>query len=173
LLFIGSLAPQLVAIFLSFATGLSSWIENTVKTLQEGTMATIRRITAFVTSLDDRPGSLLELMTLLKETKVNLAGLWGYTMGPGQAEVLLVAKDDKKLHAALVKAGRQFTQRSAFLLKGTDRVGALLETLRTFAEAEINLEAANAIAIGGKFGAYFWMKEEEIARAERALGLTK
>lgn len=136
-------------------------------------MPKAQRVTAFTTSLEDRPGSLLELMKMFKEKKVNLAGLWGYTMGPGRAEALIVPKDAEKCRAALKNAGKSFTERTGFYVKGTDKVGALLDSLQAFSNGGVNLDAANAIAVGGKFGAYFWVKNENVSSAEKALGIKK
>ena len=133
-------------------------------------MAKAQRITAFTMSLEDKPGALLSIMKRFKEQKVNLAGVWGYTMGPGQAEVLIVGKDPEKVRAALRSSGASFTERTGFFSKGADKVGALLDSLQVISDAGINLDAANAIAVGGKYGSYFWVKEEDAARAERALG---
>lgn len=133
-------------------------------------MAKVQRITAFTMSLEDKPGALLDLMKKFKERKVNLAGVWGYTMGSGQAEALIVGKDAEKVRTALTAMGKSFTERTGFFAKGDDKVGALLNVLQTFSDTGINLDAANAIGVGGKYGSYYWVKEEDAARAEQALG---
>lgn len=133
-------------------------------------MAKAQRITAFTMSLEDRPGALLDLMKLFKEKKVNLAGIWGYTMGSGQAEALIVGKDAEKVRNVLQSSGASFRQRTGFYSKGADKVGALLETLQALSTAGVNIDASNAIAVGGKYGSYIWVKEEDVSRAEGALG---
>ena len=133
-------------------------------------MAKAQRITAFTMSLEDRPGSLLEVMTMLKEKNVNLLGTWGYSMGPGQAEVIFVGDDAEKLRAALSASGKTFTERSGFFSKGADKVGALLESLQAVSDAGLNLDAVNAISIGKEYGVFFWVKEEDADRTEEVLG---
>ncbi|MBI4418811.1 MAG: hypothetical protein HY563_08535 [Ignavibacteriales bacterium] len=132
-------------------------------------MAKAQRITAFSMSLQDRPGALFELMRTFKEKKVNLAGVWGYTMSPGQAEVLIVGKDAEKVRAVLKSSGASFMERAGFYAKGADKIGALLGSLEALSNAGVNLDAANAIAVGGKFGCYLWVKEEDVQRTEAAL----
>jgi hypothetical protein len=108
-------------------------------------------------------------MKEFKQKKVNLTAVWGYTMGPGQAEVLIVGKDAEKVRAALKSSGSNFTERTGFYSKGADKPGALLDTLLAISHAGVNLDAANAIAVGGKYGSYFWIKEEDASRTEQAL----
>ncbi len=139
----------------------------------EVVMAKAQRMTAFTVSLEDRPGSLFELMKMLKEMKVNLVGTWGYSMGPGQAEVIFVGKKPEKLRDALNAAGRAFTERSGFFAKGADKVGALLENLQAISNAGINLDAANAISVGGQYGVFYWVREEDAGRTEEVLGKKK
>ena len=90
-------------------------------------------------------------------------------MGPGQAELMIVGKDAEKVRAALKGSGATLTERTGFYTKGPDKLGALLGTYESLADAGINLDAANALAVGGKYGSYIWVREEDAARAEAAL----
>ncbi len=59
----------------------------------------------------------------------------------------------------------------AFLVQGEDRVGALVRVLDKLAKARINMVAMDAVtAGGGRFGAIFWVRPKDVARASRLLG---
>ena len=59
-------------------------------------------------------------------------------------------------------------RKTAFLVHGADRVGALTRILDTLAQARINMTAMNAVTAGGKrFGAIFWVRPKDVGRASR------
>jgi len=71
---------------------------------------------------------------------------------------------DLKAKLAAVAAG------SGFLLQGTDRVGAMTKTLKTLADAKINVTAMDAVTSGdGRFAAIFWVKPKKVAKAAKLL----
>jgi prephenate dehydratase len=62
-------------------------------------------------------------------------------------------------------------RKTAFLVQGEDRVGALVRILDTLAKAKINLVAMDAVTAGKRrFGAIFWVKPKDVGRASRLLG---
>jgi prephenate dehydratase len=62
-------------------------------------------------------------------------------------------------------------KKTAFLLQGDDRPGALADTLEKLAAAKINVTAMDAVTSGsGRFGAIFWVKPRDVNRAAKLLG---
>jgi hypothetical protein len=62
-------------------------------------------------------------------------------------------------------------RKSCFVIQGDDRVGALARTLDRLATAKINVTALDAVTAGkGRYGAIFWVKPKDVARAKRLLG---
>ena len=58
----------------------------------------------------------------------------------------------------------------AFLVQGTDQVGAAVAPLATIGAANINVIAADAIAAGeGRFAMIFWVEARNYSRAAKLL----
>ena len=61
-------------------------------------------------------------------------------------------------------------RKTAFLIQGDDRVGALTRVLDTLAKARINVTAMDAVTAGKKrYGAIFWVKPKDVGRVSRLL----
>jgi hypothetical protein len=130
----------------------------------------VKRVTYYSIDIADRPGALAEVCAAMRDNKVNLKGLWGFGMGPGRATVVLVPQNPKQFQKASSAAGYRAKEGTAFYLTGTDRVGALCKTLDLVKSAGVNLQAMDAIAFGGKFGAYIWGEENNTEQLAKALG---
>jgi hypothetical protein len=84
---------------------------------------------------------------------------------PGECAKVLSALAAKTLKLKLSP------RKSAFLLQGDDRVGAMTGTLEKLAGAKINVTAMDAVGSGdGRYGAIFWVKPEAVSRAAKLLG---
>ncbi len=130
----------------------------------------VKRVTYFSIDIADRPGALADVCSALRDNKVNLKGLWGFGMGPGKAQVILVPQNSKQFQKASRAAGYSAREGTAFYLTGTDRVGALCKTLDQVKSAGINIHAMDAVAFGGKFGAYIWCEENNTEKLAKAIG---
>jgi hypothetical protein len=130
----------------------------------------VKRVTYFSIDIADRPGVLADVCAAMRDHKVNLKGLWGFGMGPGRAQIILVPQNPRQFQKASRSAGYVTKEGTAFYLTGTDRVGALCKTLDLVKSAGINLHAMDAVAFGGKFGAYIWGEENNTEKLAKALG---
>ena len=133
-------------------------------------MAKPQRIPYFMANLEDRPGELLKIMQDLKSKNINLAGVWGFATSPGRAQMYAVAKNPDKLRNAWKASGLLAEEGSGFFVKGPDRVGALLKTLEALANAGVNINAIDAVAVGGQFGSFIWVNPADVQRAAEVLG---
>jgi hypothetical protein len=133
-------------------------------------MAKPQRVRCFKANLEDKPGALLAIMQDLKTKNIALIGLWGYTTQPGKAELFVVPKNPEKLKAAWSASGTLVEERTAFLLKGVDKTGALIKPLEALAQAGVNLSAADGIAVSGNYGSLVWVSPTDVERAAQALG---
>jgi prephenate dehydratase len=59
---------------------------------------------------------------------------------------------------------------TALFVKGTDRTGVLLKALDQIAKAGVNLIRTEALAVGGKYGAFFLVAPADVDTAAKALG---
>jgi prephenate dehydratase len=130
----------------------------------------VKRVTYFSVDVEDRPGALADFCAALRDNKVNLKGLWGFGIGMGKAQIISVPQNPKQFQKATSAAGYAAKEGTAFYLTGADRVGALCKTLDLAKSAGMNLHALDALAIGGKFGAYIWGEENQAEALAKALG---
>ena len=132
--------------------------------------AQTKKIELLVLDLQPRPGALAEVFAGLREAQVDILGCWAYQMGPERAHAYLYARDSAKAKAALGKLGRTVRTEQACYALGTDRIGAFHDLLQKIANAGINLEATDALAIEGKYATVFWVDQKDTARLCQALG---
>ncbi|HXH18015.1 MAG TPA: hypothetical protein VNJ07_02940 [Chitinophagales bacterium] len=133
-------------------------------------MAAIQQVSYFRANLQDKPGELLKVMQALKSKNIGLAGLWGFATSPGKAQLYAVAKNPAKLRG-FWRASRLLAEEGkGFFITGNDRTGALNATLESLAKNGINIVAVDAIAVGGKFGSFIWVKPADVKKAAKVLG---
>jgi hypothetical protein len=128
-------------------------------------MAKPQRVTYFKVDIEDKPGALLAVAKDLKSRKVGLVALRAL-----HAEVYLIAKNPERLREALKASSTTFQEGTSFFVRGTDQTGALVKTLEAIAQAGINIQATDAIAVGGKYGSFFQVALGDVERAAKALG---
>ena len=124
----------------------------------------IKRVQYFSISTQDKPGELARFAKAMKEANVNMAGVWGFSKGGGQAEIIAVPMDPEPFKKAVQRAGWNARAGACFHLTGEDRVGALSDALDRVARDGINLHAVDAMGIGGRYSAYVWAQEKDVER---------
>jgi hypothetical protein len=133
-------------------------------------MATIRKVDYFVLHAPNRPGQGARLMRALKERNVNLLAMSAFPDERG-SQVDLIPESSAELKAAARAVGVELDgAKKGFLVQGKDRVGVLAKILDKLGEAKINVTAIDAVSTGKKFGAIFWVKQTDVARAAKLLG---
>jgi len=132
--------------------------------------STIRKLVYYSMKVANRPGSGAHLLDALKVAGVNLLAFTGFPERGG-AQVDFVPDNDVAFRRAARKAGLRLSARkTVFLMQGDDRPGALTTALGKLAQARINLVALDAVTAGKKrFGAIFWVRKQNVARAARIL----
>jgi hypothetical protein len=122
-------------------------------------------------NLEDKPGELLKVMQNLKDKKIGLKGLWGFGTDSGKAQLFVVAKKVEKLRDLWKSSGLLAEEGTGFLIQGSDRTGAMIESLQTLAAGGVNIHAVDAIAAKGRFASFVWVQREDVERAAEALGV--
>jgi uncharacterized protein len=130
----------------------------------------IRKVVYFSMKVPNRPGSGLAMLKQIAKDKQSLLAFTGFPDG-GKAQVDFVPARPTQFAQAARKHGIKVGPRkTAFLVQGQDRVGALTRILDTLAQARINMTAMDAVTAGGKrFGAIFWVRPKDVGRASRLL----
>jgi prephenate dehydratase len=133
-------------------------------------MASIRRADYYTTKVSQRPGAGVRLLAAMKAAGVNLLAFTGFPSGGG-AQVDFIPDDSLRFRRAAKKAGLRLSQRkTVFLVRGSDRVGALTGVLARLAAKNINLVALSAVTAGrGRYGMIFWVKPKDVGRTARVL----
>jgi len=130
----------------------------------------VRKASYYSMKVPQRPGAGAQLLGQLKKAKVNLLAFTGFPAAGG-AQVDFIPKDNARFTKAARKAKLKLSARkTVFLATGADKVGALTSILNRLAKAKINLVSLQAVTAGsGRFGAMFWVKAKDVARASRVL----
>jgi hypothetical protein len=130
----------------------------------------IRRVPYFYILAPDKAGEGARALRTLHDAGVNLLAFSGFPEGR-RSQLDFVPEDPAAFRAAAKKAGWKVTgPKTAFLVDGEDRPGAVAEILGKLAAAKVNVTATDAVCAGaGRFGVLFWVKPGDVSRAAKAL----
>jgi hypothetical protein len=134
----------------------------------------VQRIEYFYTIVPNKAGAGAAVLDALKGEGVNLIAFLGFPVGWGRAQLDFVPYDKDALLAAARKANIKIVgPRTAFLIQGDDRAGAVADTVNKLKQAQINITAMQAVASGeGRYGAILWVKPKDLENAAKALGVS-
>jgi hypothetical protein len=134
----------------------------------------IQKVDYFSMTVSDKAGEGLNVLSALADAGVNMLGFTGFPRGR-RAQVDFIPEDTKKFTAVAKKAGWEISpKKTGFLAQGEDRAGAIAGLLKPLANAGINVTAIDALVAGeGRYGAIFWVKPENVAKAAKLLGVKK
>ncbi len=113
----------------------------------------------FSITMPDRPGELMTLSTKLRDSEINLYGLWGYggvDSINGNSRFYCVPENAAAFREFIKRENIKFEEGLTIYLTGPDSGGALVETLELIASEGINLHAIQAVAIRGEYGCFIW-----------------
>ncbi len=133
-------------------------------------METIRQATYYKLMVANRAGQGGKLLEGLKNSGVNLLAFSGFPAGK-KAQLDFIPEDPAAFERTAKQAGIKLAAgKPVFLVQGEDRVGALAEISAKLAAAKINITAFDGISAGsGQYGAIFWVKPKDTAKAARAV----
>jgi hypothetical protein len=131
-----------------------------------------RLVDYFYTHCMDSPGDALRILSVLKDSGVNLLAFSAFPDGPNRSQIDFIPENAETLQQAARKAGVPLSERKrCFLIDGADRPGAVGEILKVLADAKINVTACDAVCAGnGRYGAILWVAPAALQAAARALG---
>jgi len=130
----------------------------------------VKRVEYYYTEIPDKPGEGLKVLNALKEEGVNLDALVAFPKGR-RAQLDFVPLDQAAFKAAARKAKVKLVgPKTAFLVQGDERTGAIAETVAKLSGAGINITALQAVAAGaGWYGAILWVKPRDVNKAAKLL----
>jgi hypothetical protein len=132
---------------------------------------TIRKVSYYYTTISDKPGEGTRLLEVLRRGGVNLLAVHAFPSAR-KAQVDFVPSDAALLTAAAHSAKIKLSKpKTAFLIDGEDRVGALAGVLGRLGAAKINVTAVTGVCAGmGRYGAILWVKPRDVNKAATTLG---
>jgi len=132
---------------------------------------TITKVERYSVEVPAKAGEGAKLLAALAAGKADLIALWAYPLGKNE-KVELVPADAAKLKAAAKAAKIKLKRESAaFCVVGRNRIGAVGAAAAKLAEAGVKIHAAQAIAVGSKFGALVEVDSKDVRKAAKALGV--
>ena len=131
----------------------------------------VKRVDYYYTVVPDQPGAGAKLLSALKAMHVNCLAFTGFPHGSRRAQLDFVPSNQRAFRAAVRKAGIKLVgPKTAFLIQGQDRVGAITDMVNKLAKARINITAVDAVTAGRRrYGAILWVKSRNVAEAAKIL----
>src|SRR5258708_13024928 len=104
----------------------------------------IRKVVYFTMKVPNRPGIGVQMLKSIAMGKQNLLAFTGFPQG-GKAQVDFVPANPVEFARGAKKHGVNLgKKKTAFLVQGEDRVGALVRVLEKLAKPTINMVATDA-----------------------------
>ncbi len=132
---------------------------------------TFRKVSYYYTTIPDKPGEGARVFEVMKRAGVSLLAVHAFPSAR-KSQVDFVPSDAAQLTAAAQGAKIKLSKpKTAFLIEGEDRVGALAGVLGRLGAAKINVTAITGVTAGmGRFGAILWVKPRDVNKAATTLG---
>jgi len=133
----------------------------------------VQRVEYFYAVVMDEPGEARRLLEFCSAHGVDLINFTAFPLGENEIQICFFPEDAQKLKMASAESGIPLIgPKKAFLIRGEDRLGVLVEHHLRLADAGINVYAANGTTDGrGGFGYILWVKSHEYELAAQALGV--
>ena len=133
----------------------------------------IRQVDYFYTTIPNKPGEGVRILSVLKDAGINLLAFSGFPSGR-RSQIDFVPEDAAAFRKVARRAGWNIVARKAgFLIEGENKVGALLDVTSRLAAANVNVTAVDAVCAGvGRYGAILWVNQKDLRKAKKALGVS-
>ena len=132
------------------------------------------RVEYFVHIAGDRPGEGGNLGNRFKQEGVNLLAMSAFPIEKGKVQVDIIPEHPEDLRKAAKKLNITLGEpKPAFLIQGSDRIGAMGEVMGQLGSAGINVKAVLGVCGGGdRYGALLWVDPKDVESASKILGAT-
>ena len=132
-----------------------------------------RKVTYFYATVPDKAGEGAKVLEGLTKAGVDMLAYSGFpSPKSGHAQLDFAVEDGAKLQEAAKKLKLELTgPKTAFLVQGDDRPGAVASIVAKLAAAKVSITAMDGVAAGGgRWGAILWVKPADVDKAAKALG---
>ncbi|MBM3677792.1 MAG: hypothetical protein FJW96_07900 [Actinobacteria bacterium] len=133
----------------------------------------IRRVEYFYVTVRDELGAAYRVLSALAERGVEQLAFTAVPSGPSVAQLALFPADPPKLAAEARAANLELDgPHRAFLVRGDDELGALVDVHERLFKAGVDVYATSGVTSGrGTFGYVIYVRENTYAAAAAALGV--
>lgn len=132
----------------------------------------VKRIDYYYVQVPNQPGQAFEVLSKLKEAKVNLLSFTAFPSEAGNSQIVMAPEKPEAFVKAAERMGLHLSaKKEAFFVQGKDRPGALAEIFNKLNAAKVNVHASNATSAGSTYGFIFWVKARDMDAAAKALGV--
>jgi hypothetical protein len=134
----------------------------------------IERIEYYYTVVPNKVGAGAKVFNALKAKNVNLLAFNGFPLSAQSSQLDLVPSSGDALVAAAQSAGLELVgPKVAFLITEWEHIGAVAEILGKLEQVGVNVTAMQAIDTGDwHYGAIFWVKQPDVDKAAKAMGIS-
>jgi hypothetical protein len=127
------------------------------------------RVTQIAVTLQDKPGTLAQLCSILRDAGVNISAGDAAAIA-GRGKVRLLVDNQEKAKDALKAAKIRFSEEEAIAIELDNRPGALGEVAGKLAQAKINIKYAYATSAEGSAKTTVILAVPDVAKALGVLG---
>ncbi len=122
-------------------------------------------------TVSSRAGQGAKILKEIRDAGINLIAFSGFPVKGGKAQIDLVSDRVSAIRKVADRNGWKLSgTKKAFLVQGTDEVGAVQKIVSRLAREGINITAVDAVAAGKKrYGMVLWVKPKDYRRAAMAL----
>lgn len=130
----------------------------------------IRRADYYYTMAPDKPGEGARILRVFKDAGVNFLAFHAFPSAR-RSQLDFFPADRAAFRAAARKARIKLSpKKTAFLIDGRDRVGAIAAILRKLAAAKINVTALDGVCTRDRrYGAILWVSPRHVRKAAAVL----
>ncbi|MCZ6835527.1 MAG: hypothetical protein O7G85_07115 [Planctomycetota bacterium] len=128
-----------------------------------------KKLTYFAFVLPNRPGELARFTTSLRESGVDLMGLWGYAESEELPRISCVPVNADAFRGWLDEHDIEAEEGRTFYLSETNNPGALVESLQGIADVGVNIDTIECVAAGEHYGCFIWSNERDWDELETLL----
>jgi hypothetical protein len=134
---------------------------------------TIRRVDYFYVTVKDEPGQAYQMLDTMAGLGINLLAFVAFPTGPNTTQLTLFPEDSHQLQSVAKKSGMTLVgPHSAFLVRGTDELGALVEVHKKLYDADVNVYSSYGVSDGKCcYGYIIYVRPEKYDEAAEALGV--
>ena len=132
----------------------------------------IRKVDYYHTTVQDRPGEAYQILETFAAQGVNLLAFSSIPMGPA-TQLTLFPADSAAMETLAKKSGMHLLgPHSAFIINGTDEIGALVRIHEKLYRANVNVEFSHGVTNGvDGYGYIIHIRNEDFEKASAALGV--